>query len=263
MVAKIKKYLFDILDKGEQNGPVERIFDICLLTLIVLNVIATIVESSIKNPTELAVLRGFEIFSIVFFTIEYLMRLWVSDLYRPEISRWKARLRYALTGMAIIDLLAILPFFMPFLIRVDLRALRILRLFRLLRIFKSNRYTDSMNTIFRVVRRKSSELVSAVIVVIVLLIMAAALMFNVENLAQPDVFTSMSDALWWAVATLTTVGYGDIYPITALGKLLAGFIALLGVGIVAIPTGIMASGFTEMIRKKKDICPHCGKEIER
>lgn len=263
MVAKLKKYLFDILDKGEQNGIVERIFDIFLLTLISLNVVATIIESSVKNPTELAVLRGFEIFSIVFFTIEYLLRLWVSDLYRPEMPRWKARLRYAFTGMAIIDLLATLPFYIPFLIKVDLRALRILRLFRILRILKTNRYTDSINTIFRVVRKKSSELISAVMVVIVLMIIAAALMYNVESLAQPDVFTGMGDALWWAVSTLTTVGYGDIYPITVLGKLLASFIAVLGIGIVAIPTGIIVSGFTEAAQKKKEICPHCGKEIER
>lgn len=263
MIAKTKKYIFDILDKSEQNGIVERIFDIFLLSLISLNVVATIIESSIKSPDVLAGLKIFEVFSIITFSIEYMLRLWVSDFYHPEYPHWKARLKYAISGMAIIDLLAILPFYLPFLIKVDLRALRILRLFRLMRILKLNRYTESMMTILRVVRKKSSELISAIIVVLVLMVVAASLMYSVESVAQPEVFASMGDALWWAVATLTTVGYGDIYPITLLGKLLASLIALLGIGIVAIPTGIIVNGFAEMSHKKTVLCPYCGKEIEQ
>lgn len=220
-----------------------------------------IVETSLKSPEWIKFFNLFEMVSIFIFTIEYILRLWVSDLYRPYMPHWKARIRYAFSGMAMIDLLATFPFYVPFLIKIDLRALRVLRLFRLLRIFKANRYTNGMTKVLAVIKNKSGELISSVIVVSTLMIMSSALMYNVENAAQPDVFNSMFDAMWWATATLTTVGYGDIYPITVLGKILAAIIAVLGIGIVAIPTGIIAGGFMESVKKEKVICPHCGKDM--
>lgn len=220
------------------------------------------IEPSVSSVKFKMVLRIFEIFSIIIFTIEYLLRFWVADLYYPEKPKWKARLRYVFTGMAIIDLLAILPFYIPFVIRIDLRALRVLRIFRLFRLFKANRYSNSMRKVFLVIKDRSSELISSVIVVLTLMIMASTIMFNIENAAQPEKFASIFDSMWWATATLTTVGYGDIYPITVLGRILAAVIALLGIGIVAIPTGIIASGFMERFHKKNFTCPHCGKEIE-
>ena len=257
----MKRRVFDILDKEEQNGLLEKIVDIFILSLIVLNVVAVIAETATKSQEWIRFFNVFEIVSIIIFTIEYILRLWVSDLYRPDMPAWKARLKYASSGMAIIDLLATFPFYVPFLIRIDLRALRVLRLFRLLRIFKTNRYTNGMTKVITVIKNKSSELISSVIVVSTLMVMSSALMYNIENTAQPEVFKSMFDAMWWSTATLTTVGYGDIYPITVLGKVLAAIIALLGIGIVAIPTGIIAGGFMELVKKDKVICPHCGKDI--
>ena len=255
---KTKKYFFDILDKGEQNGLAERIFDIFILALISLNSLAVLVESSIQSANFKNFLSIFEIVSILIFSIEYLIRLWVADLYCPEKPKWRAKIRYVFSGMAIVDLLAILPFYIPFLISVDLRVLRMLRLFRLARLFKANRYTNGMSKVFRVLKAKSSELISSIIVILTLMVISSVVMFNVESQAQPEVFRTILDSLWWATATFTTVGYGDIYPITAVGKLLSAIISIFGIGLVAVPTGIVASGFHEETQKKKVECPKCG-----
>lgn len=172
---------------------------------------------------------------------------------------------FVITPMALIDLAAILPFYIPFLIAIDLRVLRMFRVFRLLRIFKANRYTRALSTVLSVIKAKAEQLLSSLFVIIVLVVIASVMMFNIENAAQPDKFKSVFDGMWWAVATFTTVGYGDIYPITAAGKILSAIIAILGIGLVAIPTGIITSGFTEMLTKRhsfKIVCPHCGQEIE-
>jgi voltage-gated potassium channel len=264
MRTTLKLKVFDILDKSEQNGFLELVYDIIMILLIVSNVIAVVVEPSIKNAAAVYFLRVFEIVSVAIFTVEYLLRFWVADCLKPAQNKWIARFLYIITPMALIDLASILPFYIPFMISVDLRVLRMLRIFRLLRLFKANRYTDALTTVLKVIKRKADQLLSSFFVIITLMIITSVLMFNIENNAQPEIFTSVFDAMWWSVATFTTVGYGDIYPVTGLGKLLAAIIAILGIGIVAIPTGIIASGFTELIqtRKAKSTCPHCGKEIE-
>jgi voltage-gated potassium channel len=174
--------------------------------------------------------------------------------------------------MALLDLLAITPFYLPLLIRFDLRFLRVLRLFRLLRVFKLTRYSDSLNLIGRVIRKEKSKLLMTGFVIIVLIILASSVMYFFENAAQPDKFPNIIATLWWAVSTLTTVGYGDVYPVTFVGKLLSSVFAILGVGLVALPSGIICTGMINEINeeerrteKQKDeqvvICPHCGKLI--
>ena len=173
--------------------------------------------------------------------------------------------------MALIDLIAILPFYIPFIIKIDLRALRALRTVRLLRMFKMNRYTKALSSIADVFKRKASQLQSSVFVVFLLMIISSILMYQVEHAAQPGVFKNAFSGIWWAVATFTTVGYGDIYPVTAAGKVLSALIALLGIALVAVPTGIITAGFMEQIDDKDDseeevedfkYCPHCGKRIK-
>ena len=178
------------------------------------------------------------------------MRIYVSDLNYPDMTPIRARLRYLRSYMAIIDLLAILPFYIPYIIPIDLRMLKILNILRMLRIFKINRYTTALSTIADVFRRKKHELLSSVAMVFILMLIASVIMYNIENEAQPEAFENALMALWWAVSTLTTVGYGDVYPVTLLGKLLSAVIALLGIGLVAVPTGIISSGFIEKNRKK-------------
>lgn len=192
-----------------------------------------------------------EIISVIIFTIEYILRVWTSPYLYENIHPAIARLKYSVSFMAIVDLLSILPFYIPFIIPVDLRILRMFRMLRLLRLLKVNRYTDSLRTIWTVFKNKSTQLVSSFLAIFILLIVASVLMCDVEKTAQPDKFSNAISGLWWAVATFTTVGYGDIYPITALGKFLSGVIAILGIGLVAAPTGIISAGFIEEVENRK------------
>jgi voltage-gated potassium channel len=167
--------------------------------------------------------------------------------------------------MALIDLIAILPFYLPMLLPIDLRFMRAIRLVRLLRVFKLSRYSNAFSTLYNVLRAKKEDLFITAFLVSVLLVVASSLMYFIENKGQPEVFSSIPASLWWGVATLSTVGYGDAYPVTVLGKFLGAIIALLGIGMFALPAGILGSGFVEEIQKKKassKICPHCGKAIE-
>lgn len=266
----IKSRIFDILDKSEQNGFVEKIFDLFIIVLIIMNVIVVIIEPSIKDLHVQQLMKRFELVSILIFSAEYLMRIWVADFEHPDKGKLVARLMFIISPIALIDLAAILPFYIPFLIPVDLRVLRILRVFRLFRILKINRYTDALSSLVKVIKAKGDQLISSLFVIIVLMIISSVIMFNVESVVQPDKFTDVFDAMWWAVATLTTVGYGDIYPVSVVGKIMSAFIAILGIGIVAIPTGIIASGFTELVNQKqtchpfgeRKYCPYCGHNLE-
>ncbi len=261
---RIKERVFRVIEKSQGSTIANRACELFLIALILLN-ITSVVISSFKGlpPQVTAFLYRFEIFSVVIFTIEYLLRLWTSDLLYPGSKH--PRLKYVFSIMAIIDLLAITPFYLPFLITCDLRFIRMLRLFRLLRIFKLNRYNDAMSIIGQVVAREKEKLLTTVLFTAIIILFSSSIMYYVESEAQPDKFPNIIASIWWAVATLTTVGYGDVYPVTALGKVLSGFIAILGIGLVALPTGIISSGFVvEMSNKqekKKTVCPHCGKEI--
>ena len=167
--------------------------------------------------------------------------------------------------MAIIDLLAILPFYIPFLIPVDLRFLRALRLFRLLRLLKIGRYSNAIQLIGSILKRKKPELTITFVIIFVLLIITSSLMYYIEHDAQPETFSSIPATLWWSVCTLTSVGYGDVVPESPLGKICGGIIALLGIGIFALPAGILASGFEEEQLRKNTAayqCPNCKESVE-
>lgn len=267
-MKKIKKRVFEIIQTTNGNDIVSKIFDLCIIFLIILNVIIVIADT-FNLPLEIIkIFKIIEIFSIIIFTIEYILRLWTADLLYPERKPYKARVKYIFSFMAFIDLFAILPFYIPFLIKIDLRVLRILRIIRLFRVFKVNRYTNALSAIGIVFKRKKSQLLSSIFVVLILMIIASVLMYNVEHEAQPEAFGNTFYAMWWAVATLTTVGYGDVYPITFFGKLLSAIIAILGIGLVAVPTGIISAGFIENIeyeeeKEEKKYCPYCGKKINK
>ena len=263
----IKKRTFDILQGNHDGGITGRLIEIFIVLLIFLNVTAVIVETvdSIhkKNPN---FFYDFEVFSVIAFTIEYILRLWSCTSREKYQNSIKGRIRFALTPLAIIDLISFLPFYLPMLIILDLRFLRALRLLRIFRILKISRYFESLRIIGRVFAQKKEELAITVFMVAILLIITSCLMYYVEGQAQPKAFSSIPTAMWWGVATLTTVGYGDVYPVTPLGKFFGAIIALLGIGIFALPTGILGSGFVEEIHNKKSekckVCPHCGKEID-
>jgi voltage-gated potassium channel len=265
MYQKAKRRTYELLEREVGQTPLDRAFDLFITALIVSNVLAVMLETVewVKAPME-PYFAAFEVFSVVVFTAEYLLRLWACTSDARYAGAVRGRLRFALSPMALIDLLAIAPFFLEFL-AVDLRFVRTLRLFRLFRIFKLARYSDSMVTLGRVLRSRREELLVTLFVVVVLLVFSSSAMYYVESEAQPNQFSSIPAAMWWGVATLTTVGYGDVYPVTTAGRFLGAAIAILGVGLFALPTGILASAFSEELQKKRRreslICPHCGRDI--
>lgn len=260
-----KKRIFEVIEKASENDTASKVFDYSIILLIGLNVLAVVLESYDSIIAKYGTyLNYFEVFSVVIFSVEYILRLWTADLkYKSSRSQFTSRFKYIFSFMAIVDLLAILPFYLPVLIPVDLRFLRLLRLSRLLRIFKYNRYSKALNLISKVVKDKAEELVATIFIMCFVILIASTLIYYFESEVQPEAFPNIVASFWWAVATLTTVGYGDIYPITALGKLLASIIAILGIGFVALPTGIISSGFMDEIKKKEEVlvCPHCNKVL--
>jgi len=262
----IKERVHKVLEVAAPGDRLSKGFDVFILSLIVLNVAAIILES--VEPIQQwcpRVFRAFEVFSVVVFSAEYLLRLWsctVSPRYRHPV--W-GRLRFAFSFMGLVDLLAVLPFYLPFL-GMDLRFFRAVRLLRVFRIAKLGRYSKAMQTFGRVFGAKKEELVASAFLLVLLLLIASCLVYYAERDTQPETFGSIPATMWWGVATLTTVGYGDAYPVTVIGKLLASVIAVLGIGVFALPTGILAVGFVEELGSRKAntlVCPHCGKEIGR
>ena len=249
------------------------LFDWTITTLILLSVASVFVVTLELSTDVQNLLRGFEAAVSVVFTLEYALRIWTAPELYPDRSPWTARARHVVSGMALIDLLAILPFWIPMFLPGSMLGMRAFRLVRLLRIFKLNRYFDALAMVGCVVRDKRRELVGSIFFVAILMLVSSLLVYAVEHDAQPEAFRNAFSGLWWAVATLTTVGYGDIYPVTAVGRILGAVIALLGLGMVAIPTSILSSGFLEYMAKKREaskaaggnqalkLCPHCGKPI--
>ncbi|PKM67801.1 MAG: Ion transporter [Firmicutes bacterium HGW-Firmicutes-19] len=247
----IKNKIYNLIREDDVNDIYSNIFDLSIISLIVINLLLIILDTFNMPDWYFSLSSKIESISVIIFTLEYLARLWVSDLAIKWVSPTKARVKHVFSFMAMIDLLAILPFYIPFLIPVDLRILRSLRMIRLMRLLKINRYTSALKTITTVFINKKNQLASSLIIVSLLMIISSVIMYNLESQVQPDVFENAFSGLWWAVATLTTVGYGDIYPITFGGKVMAGIIALLGIGLVAVPTGIISAGFVEMIDVEK------------
>ena len=261
-----RKRLFEILEPAPEKDFSSKILDVLLLVLILLNIISVIIETiprwreAYGNFFDL-----FEIFSLVIFSIEYFLRLWTcveSEEYSHSI---KGRFKFALSPLALIDLLTILPFILYFLFPVDLRMMRILRFVRIFRVFKLYRYSKTLQILAKVCNQKKEDLLLTLVFGFFFLIIASSLMFLLEREVQPKSFSSIPAAMWWGVATLTTVGYGDVYPITPLGKALGSIIAIIGIGMFALPAGILASGFSEAIESQKNttnFCPHCGKDVD-
>jgi voltage-gated potassium channel len=250
MIPEVRRRVFETMEKGlgEDTDLPSRTFEIGIMTLIALNVVAVVLETvdAVGVPYR-AWFYGFEVFSVAVFTLEYVLRLWSCTSVHRYRHAVLGRLRFAVTPMAIVDLAAILPFYIPALVGLDLRFLRA---FRLLRVFKLARYSQSLRTLGAAVRAKKEQLGVALFVVFILLVVSASAMYCVEHEAQPEAFSSIPAAMWWAVATLTTVGYGDLYPVTVAGRCIGAVIALLGIATFALPAGIIAGGFTEELHRR-------------
>jgi len=252
MNIKFKKRLYEILEIATIGDRISKLFDIFIMTLITLNVIAVILATVERlNLQYQYYFRIFEIFSVIIFTIEYLLRLWTCTINKKYRNSITGRIKYIFTPFAIIDLFAILPFYLPMIIPLDLRFIRAVRLFRLFRLFKIGRYSKAVVILKKLLKDKKEELLLVIFIAFILLIIFSSLMYFIEKEAQPEAFSSIPAAMWWGVTTLTTVGYGDIYPITTLGKIVGALIAFLGIGLFALPAGILGSGLVEATRKKE------------
>jgi|WetSurMetagenome_2_1015567.scaffolds.fasta_scaffold119498_2 voltage-gated potassium channel len=264
MISKWKENLYRILETPG-GGLAGRIVDTFLIALIVGNVVMV----TLHTVQGLAAKYGsffwhFELFSVLVFSVEYLLRMWVCTENRSYRHPVLGRIRYFFSPFALIDLLAILPFILPMLIPADLIYIRTLRLLRLLRLLKLGRYSEAIRTMATLLKSKKEEIAVSLTMSIILLLISSALMYFIENAAQPEAFSSIPAALWWGAMTMTTVGYGDIYPITPTGKVLAGVIALLGISLFILPASILAAAYaTEIQRKKIEqiVCPKCGSKI--
>lgn len=257
----MRKQIYKILAVSEKDGDLSWWFDTLIITLIAANVLSIILESidSIQMAYSDFFIQ-FELISVIIFSIEYILRVWTANEDPKYQTPVLGNMRYMLSPMAVIDFLAIMPFYLP-LFGFDLRFLRIMRLFRLFRLFKIVRYIRAIRIMRNVVQAKKEELLVSFVFTFFMLLMTSSLMYYIENEAQPEQFSSIPQTMWWGIATLTTVGYGDIYPITPLGKIFGGAISILGIGLFALPTGILASGFSDELNKSKTesrYCSQCG-----
>ena len=247
-MKKLKKRIFEIIQIGQRSDFPSRAFDIILVIIIVLNILVLILETFDFSEAFLKMLHTIEMVTVIIFGIEYLLRIWTSEHLYPNVSRGKALLKFLLSYDGIVDLLTIIPaFFLS-----GFSALRMLRVVRIFHLFRINNTYDSFNVITAVIKEKKNQIFSSLFIVIVLMFASSLCMYSVENAAQPEVFDNAFSGMWWSISTILTVGYGDIYPITILGRILAILIAILGVGVVAIPTGIISAGFVEHYTKVQD-----------
>lgn len=245
----MKEKIFNIIQIGDKSNRVSRLFDIFITITIIANILITFMQTF----RELSFLSGFfqlvEYVTVVIFCIEYVLRIWTAEYLYPDRSRIRARLRFLVSFDGVVDLLTIIPVFFlsGFVIFRMLRVARIFHLFRL------NAKYDSFNVITTVLYEKRNQIISSVFIVVILMLASSLCMYSVEHEAQPEVFRNAFSGIWWSMSTLLTVGYGDIYPITTLGRIMAIGIAYLGVGVVAIPTGIISAGFVEQYQRKSNI----------
>ena len=264
------KWTYDHLQSPEIDSRIEYVIRYGIGLLIVLNVVAVMASTVDAVAVEYGdALYTFELISVIIFSLEYLLRLWavVEDpRYQHPIF---GRLRYSITFFALVDLLAILPFYLPMFVRVDLRTLRVLRLLRLARLVKLGRYSTALGTFTSVLRNKREQLLVSMAILLLLVIVSSTAIYYLEHDHQPEAFSSIPAALWWGIVTLTTIGYGDIYPITVGGKIFAAIISVISIGMVAFPSGIIVAGFEEAVDRRKEeeqstpgLCPHCGEPIE-
>ena len=250
MPRTLRSTMYDVVEGGEAHGRAYTTVELLFLALIAVSVAATIFETL---ESLAALLRGLfatiEWTTATIMTVEYGLRLWMAPEREPTgaAEPWRARVRYVTSPSGVIDLLAIVPFYANFLWPIDPDWLRILRLLRLLKV---GRYTPALALFAAVIRNESRPLLATLTLVVILLVLESGVMFVLERDAQPGVFASIPHTMWWGIVTLTTVGYGDAYPITAPGKMFAGVVLVLGIAIFAVPAGILATGFANEIRKR-------------
>ncbi len=247
-----RKRVSEIIEVGYDQDWLSRLYDLINALAIVANLAASILYTfeAVRLPFGWLVLT-LEQVTVAFFAVDYCLRLWTARALFPDLSEPRAVLKYALSFSGVVDLLSFLPYYLPFFFPAGAVAFRMFRVVRIFRLFRINAYYDSLNVITQVITSKGQQLLSSVFIILVLMLASSLCMYSLEHEAQPQVFTNAFSGIWWSVSTLLTVGYGDIYPITTMGKLFGIIISFLGVGMVAIPTGIISAGFVDQYSRIK------------
>ncbi len=245
-----KKRIFDIIQIGTQVDVPSKIFDYFIVCMILLCISVTFLQTFEQMEPYKELLNHLELFTILVFIVEYVLRLYTSDLLFPKLSKEKALLAFVFSFHGIVDLLTILSYF-SVLYSNGVVALRMIRAVRIFRLFKVNKSFDAFNVVADVVKEKKSQLLSSMFMISILILASSLCMYGFEHDAQPEVFNNAFAGVWWAMSTVLTIGYGDIYPVTIGGRIIAIIIALLGVCAVAIPTGVVSAGFVEYYSELK------------
>jgi voltage-gated potassium channel len=277
MYYRVKKSVYDTVVNEESKTLAHRIFYSFITILILFNIVLVAVSTIPDISTKYYIfIVGFDLFVIFVFTIEYALRIWSCNIDKRFAGRF-GRLKYARQPIILVDLLAILPFYVVYFSPLDNRYAIIGRLLRLVRIFRFGFFSRAITVLRIAIKKKAKELLVTIIFISILVVFCAYLIYYSENRAQPEVFSSIPRSIYWAFVTLSTVGYGDMTPITPFGRFFTAIVSFLGVGIIAIPAGIISSGMVEILKKKKSAeenidkksssiennrCPHCGKKID-
>ncbi|MBO4809401.1 MAG: ion transporter [Lachnospiraceae bacterium] len=244
-MRKYKERIFNIIQIGTKDNLLSRSFDYFIVIVIFLNLFATLFSTYKESERYSEVLYAIELVTSVIFTIEYILRVWTAEYLYPGESKIGSKVKFIFSFYGIIDLLTFLPFYLPLFFPAGAVAFRLLRVIRIFRLFKINTQYDAFNVITSVLKEKKNQLISSCVMILILMVASSLCMYSVEHDVQPDAFKNAFSGIWWSASTLLTVGYGDIYPVTTIGKVLAIVISFLGVGMVAIPTGIISAGFVE------------------
>ena len=243
-----RRRVFKIIQAGYMEDKPSIIYDFTLMGAILINLFIAVFDTFPESAQYQTMIQWTETVTVLFLTVDYILRIWTADFnYEQKYPLGKARVKFIFSLSGIIDFMSSIPYFLPF----SGDILRIFRIMRIMRVFRVHRYADPLHVITGVLLRKKGQLLSSTFIVLVLIVASSLLMYTLEHEAQPETFANAFSGLWWAVNTLLTVGYGDVVPITFTGKICGTILTFLGVGMVAIPTGILSAGFMEEVSALK------------
>ena len=258
---RIRRRTFEIIEAGKTGDWVSKGYDLINAMSLVINLIVTFLYTFDRMELHYGeLLLVAEAVTVAFFAVDYGLRVWTAPIQWKNLPVGRATLRYLFSFSGLVDLLSFLPYYLPIFFPAGAAVFRLFRVVRIFRLFQINAYYSSMNVITEVLRSKRQQLVSSVFIILVLMLASSMCMYSLENEAQPEVFSNAFSGIWWAVSTLLTIGYGDIYPITIPGKIVSIVITFLGVGMVAIPTGIISAGFVDQYSRLKRIADYAKEE---
>ncbi len=256
-----RKRLFEIIEIGLPGDVASQVYDAFNILSIVINLVVSVMVTFDDLQARFGPwLVTIEAVTVAFFAADFAMRLWTAKFLRPSLTEPRAVLRYIFSFSGMVDLLSFLPYYLPVFFPSGAVAFRMFRVARVFRLFRVNAYYDSLGVITQVISSKRQQLFSSVFILLVLMLASSLCMYSLEHDAQPEVFSNAFSGIWWSVSTLLTIGYGDIYPVTTMGKIFSIFITFLGVGMVAIPTGIISAGFVDQYTRIKRISEYADED---